>query len=122
MKRINTLQTPKKKAVILLSGGLDSATTLAIAKSAGYVCYALSFWYGQRNTYEINSAKLVAESIEVERHIVLNPDLSVFGGSALTSDIEVPKGRTEEQLSQGVPVTYVPARNTVFLSLALAWA
>jgi len=116
------LQTSGKKAVILLSGGLDSATTLAIAKSAGYTCYALSFSYGQRNKHELNSAKLVAESINVERHIILNSDLSIFGGSALTSDIDVPKGRTEEELSHGVPVTYVPARNTVFLSLALAWA
>ena len=87
--------------MILLSGGLDSATTLAIAKSAGYTCYALSFSYGQRNKHELNSAKLVAESINVERHIILNSDLSIFGGSALTSDIEVPKGRTEEELSYG---------------------
>ena len=122
LKRTDTLQTSFKKAVILLSGGLDSATTLAIAKSAGYTCYALSCSYGQRNKHELNSAKLVAESIKVERHIVLNSDLSIFGGSALTSDIEVPKGRTEEELSHGVPVTYVPARNTVFLSLALAWS
>ena len=111
----------EKKAVILLSGGLDSATTLAIAKSDGYACYALSFSYGQRNKHELSSAKLIAKSLGVERHIVLNPDLSIFGGSALTSDIEVPKGRTEKELSEGIPVTYVPARNTVFLSLALAW-
>ena len=114
------MHTLDKKAVILLSGGLDSTTTLAIAKSAGYNCYALSFSYGQRNKYELNSAKLVAESIEVERHIILNSDLSIFGGSTLTSDIEIPKGRTEEELSFGIPVNYVLARNTVFLSLALA--
>ena len=120
LKRTDKLHTLDKKAVILLSGGLDSTTTLAIAKSAGYTCYALSFSYGQRNKHELNSAKLVAESTKVERHIILNSDLSIFGGAALTSDIAVPKGRTEEELSHGVPVTYVPARNTVFLSLALA--
>ncbi len=107
-----------KKAVVLLSGGLDSATTLAIAASEGYECYALSFDYGQRALTELNAAKSVVESLQVKEHRVFNLDLRQFGGSALTDDaIDVPEGETD-----GVPVTYVPARNTIFLSLALAWA
>ena len=112
----------QKKAIILLSGGLDSATTLAIAKADGFSCYALSFSYGQRNIHELKSAKTLAASAQVEQHLVINTDLSVFGGSALTADIAVPKNRSDKELSKGIPVTYVPARNTIFLSHALAWA
>ena len=111
-----------KKAVVLLSGGLDSATTLAYAVSKGYECYALSFDYGQRHKFEIKAARKVARMLGAERHEVVRIDLSRFGGSALTSDIPVPKGRPHKKIGQGIPVTYVPARNTVFLSLALAWA
>ena len=102
----------------LLSGGLDSSTCLALARREGYACYALSFDYGQRHRIELDAARRVAEAIGVERHIVAKIGLDAFGGSALTDDIEVPKG----QLSTGIPVTYVPARNTIFLSFALAWA
>jgi 7-cyano-7-deazaguanine synthase len=110
------------KAVCLLSGGLDSSTCLALARREGYACYALSFDYGQRHRAELDAAARVAASIGVERHIVLRIGLDAFGGSALTSDIDVPKVRSAEEMSRGVPVTYVPARNTIFLSLALAWA
>ena len=107
-----------KPAVCLLSGGLDSATTLACARRDGFECYALSFDYGQRHRAELDAARSVAESLTVTRHVVMCIDLRVFGGSALTDDIDVPKtGATA-----GIPVTYVPARNTVFLSCALAWA
>ncbi len=109
-----------RPAVILLSGGLDSATTGAIARSQGFELYALSFDYGQRHRGEIDAARRVAESLGVRKHTVLAIDLRSFGESALTADIEVPKGRSDEQMAQGIPVTYVPARNTVFLSLALA--
>lgn len=105
------------KAVCLLSGGLDSSTCLAMAKREGYECYALSFDYGQRHRIELEAAARVAASLGVERHITIPIDLRIFGGSALTADIAVPKVR-----SAGIPVTYVPARNTVFLSIALAWA
>ena len=111
-----------KKAVILLSGGLDSATTLAIAKSQGYGCHALSFRYGQRHAVELESARKVAASMGVAEHKIIDIDLSAFGGSALTDDIAVPKSRTVEEISQSIPITYVPARNTIFLSFALAWA
>jgi 7-cyano-7-deazaguanine synthase len=111
-----------RKAVVLLSGGLDSTTTLAIAKRQGYETYALSFRYGQRHEAELNAARRVAEHFGVARHIVTDINLREFGGSALTDDIEVPKGRGLEEMGQGVPVTYVPARNTIFLSFALAWA
>ena len=111
-----------RKAVVLLSGGLDSTTTLAIAKSQGYEIYALSFRYGQRHEAELNAAKRVVEHFGVARHIVTDINLREFGGSALTDDIEVPKGRGLEEMGQGVPGTYVPARNTIFLSFALAWA
>jgi 7-cyano-7-deazaguanine synthase len=108
----------RKKAVILLSGGLDSATTLAYAQSEGYDCYALSFEYGQRHSAELNAAQRVAETMSVHEHRVLHLDLGVLGGSALTDrSIEVPTSP-----SVGIPVTYVPARNTIFLSFALAWA
>ncbi len=112
------MSTSTKRAVVLLSGGLDSATVVAIAASQGYECYALSFDYGQRAVTELNAAKAVCESIGVKEHRVFNLDLAQFGGSALTdASLEVPEGETE-----GVPITYVPARNTIFLSMALAWA
>jgi 7-cyano-7-deazaguanine synthase len=110
------------KAVVLLSGGLDSTTTFAIAKHEGYEVYALSFLYGQRHTIEIEAARAVAAQMGAARHAVLPIDLRYFGGSALTTDIAVPKDRTLEQLGRGIPITYVPARNTIFLSFALAWA
>lgn len=111
-----------KRAVILLSGGLDSATVLAIARKAGYELYALSFSYGQRHAWELEAAKRVAASIGVVQHRIAEIDLRIFGGSALTGDIAVPKGRATEDMAHGIPVTYVPARNTIFLSFALAWA
>ena len=108
-----------KRAVVLLSGGLDSTTALAIAKSQGYECYAMSFNYGQRSHAELNAAKKVAQSMDAKEHIVVNLDMSQIGGSALTDhSIDVPT----EGLEEGIPVTYVPARNTVFLSIALGWA
>jgi len=107
------------KAVVLLSGGLDSATTLAIAKSQGFDCYALSFRYGQRHAAELDAARRVAKHVGVTQHVILDIDLRQFGGSALTSDIAVPKDRAPDD---SIPVTYVPARNTIFLSFALAWA
>jgi 7-cyano-7-deazaguanine synthase len=112
----------KPRAVVLLSGGLDSATTLALARDAGYQCYALTVRYGQRHAVEIEAARRVAAAMGVARHVELEIDLRAFGGSALTSDRPVPKDRTEETMTEGIPVTYVPARNTVFLSLGLAWA
>lgn len=112
----------KKTAVVLLSGGLDSATVLAIARSEGYACYALSFSYGQRHAWELEAAKRVAASLGAAEHRIAAIDLRVFGGSALTADIDVPKGRATDEMAHGIPVTYVPARNTIFLSFALAWA
>ena len=114
--------TEKKKAVVLLSGGLDSSTVLAIAKSEGFEPYALSFRYGQRQSVELNFASLVAKEMGAAQHVVADIDLRLFGGSALTSDIDVPKERPTEEMSNGIPITYVPARNTIFLSFALAWA
>ena len=111
-----------KNAVVLLSGGLDSTTVLAIAKSEGYVPYALSFQYGQRHVAELDAARRIAEAAGVAGHVVAEIDLRVFGGSALTADIDVPKGRSDEDMGAGIPITYVPARNTIFLSFALAWA
>lgn len=111
-----------KKAVVLLSGGLDSATVLAVARSHGYELYALSFAYGQRHVWELEAAKRVAASIGVAQHRVATIDLRVFGGSALTDEIAVPKGRDTNEMGHEIPVTYVPARNTIFLSFALAWA
>jgi 7-cyano-7-deazaguanine synthase len=108
-----------RRAVVLLSGGLDSATALAIAKSSGFETYALSFRYGQRHAVELAAAARVAQSLGAKDHVVLDIDLRTFGGSALTDDIAVPKDRAPD--SQ-IPVTYVPARNTIFLSFALAWA
>ena len=110
------------KAVVLLSGGLDSATTLAIARAESYECYALSFSYGQRHARELQSARQVAAALGAKEHLVLNLDLRAIGGSALTADIEVPKGRSAGEIGAGIPVTYVPARNTIFLAHALAWA
>jgi 7-cyano-7-deazaguanine synthase len=110
------------KAVVLLSGGLDSATCLAIARADGFEPYAMSFRYGQRHTAELDAARRVARSIGVGRHVITDIDLRQFGGSALTGDIDVPKGRTPDDMSHEIPVTYVPARNTIFLSFALAWA
>jgi 7-cyano-7-deazaguanine synthase len=111
-----------KRAVVLLSGGLDSATVLAIARSQRYELYALSFSYGQRHIFELEAASRVAASIGVASHQIAAIDLRVFGGSALTGDFEVPKGRTADEMGHGIPITYVPARNTIFLSFALAWA
>lgn len=112
----------EKKAVVLLSGGLDSTTVAAIAQQQGYEVYALSFDYGQNHRVELEFAARVAERLGVARHAVVKVDLRSFGGSALTSNTPVPKHRSAEAIGHGVPVTYVPARNTVFLSLALAWA
>jgi 7-cyano-7-deazaguanine synthase len=113
---------PTKAAVILLSGGLDSATAAAIAKSQGFELYALSFDYGQRHREELLAAERIAQTLGVRRHVTLNIDLTKFGASALTAAIDVPKGRSLEQMDAAIPITYVPARNTVFLSLALAYA
>ena len=112
----------KKRAVVLLSGGLDSATVLEIAHGQGYELYALSFSYGQRHIFELEAAARVAASIGVAAHRTAVVDLRAFGGSALTADIAVPKGRSAGEMSHGIPITYVPARNTIFLSFALAWA
>ena len=112
----------KPKAVILLSGGLDSTATLAIAKSQGFDIYALSIRYGQRHQIELEAARRIARHFRVSKHMIVDLDLRLFGKSALTDDIDVPKGRKVEEMGEGVPVTYVPARNTIFLSLALAWA
>lgn len=111
-----------RKAVVLLSGGLDSATTAAVAKSEGYELSAISFDYGQRHSRELESAKAVAESLGVARHMMLEFDLREMGGSALTDDIEVPLGRATEEMAGDIPITYVPARNTIFLSFALGYA
>src|SRR6476646_4485154 len=115
-------QSNNRAAVVLLSGGLDSATTAAIARAEGYRLFALSVDYGQRHRFELDAAKRVAESLGVERHVVASVGLDQFGGSALTADIAVPMDRDDSQISHGIPVTYVPARNTVFLSLALGYA
>ncbi len=109
-------------AVCLVSGGLDSAVTLAIAREEGYRRFAISFQYGQRHQVELDAARAVCRSIGVEQHVVCPIDLRVFGGSALTDDIGVPKDRPDSEIETGVPITYVPARNTIFLSLALGWA
>ncbi|MCI0682938.1 MAG: 7-cyano-7-deazaguanine synthase QueC [Gemmataceae bacterium] len=110
------------KAVVLLSGGLDSATTFALARSQGFAVHALSFDYGQRHRIELECATKLAERMQAVQHVIMPIDLRRFGGSALTSDVAVPKDRPIEEMSQGIPVTYVPARNTIFLSFALAWA
>lgn len=111
-----------KKAVVLLSGGVDSSTTLAVAKSEGFEVHALTFRYGQRHVNELEAAQRVAARLGVAEHVIATIDLRIFGGSALTSEIAVPKDRAVDEMSRGIPVTYVPARNTIFLSFALAWA
>ena len=111
-----------KRAAVLLSGGIDSTTTLAIAITEGYEAYALSFDYGQRHQIEMEPARRVAKSLGARQHRVAKIDLRIFGGSALTNDIDVPKQRSEIEIAHGIPVTYVPARNTIFLAYALAWA
>lgn len=116
------MNSRQKKAVVLVSGGLDSTTVLAIAQSEGYQTYAISFDYGQRHKFELEAAKRICESAGVAKHVIFPLDLSAFGGSALTSEIEVPKDRSEGQMEAEIPVTYVPARNTVFLSVAMGWA
>lgn len=112
----------KRKAVVLLSGGVDSATALALAMSENYAAYALSFRYGQRHAIEIEAARRVAAHLGAEEHAIQEIDLRLFGGSALTSNIAVPKDRDVKAMGEGIPVTYVPARNTIFLAFALAWA
>jgi 7-cyano-7-deazaguanine synthase len=112
----------KRKAVVLLSGGLDSATVLAMARAEGFDAYALSFSYGQRHAWELECASKVAAGLGAKEHRTAEIDLRAFGGSALTAEIDVPKGRSEEQMAGEIPITYVPARNTIFLSFALAWA
>jgi 7-cyano-7-deazaguanine synthase len=109
-------------AVVLVSGGLDSATTLAIARREGFECCALSFDYGQRHRFELEAARRVCAAQEVRAHIVVPLNLRAFGGSALTADIDVPRDRSDDEISAGIPITYVPARNTIFLAIALAWA
>jgi 7-cyano-7-deazaguanine synthase len=121
MRSVTTTEAPPK-AVVLLSGGLDSTTCLAIAKADGFEPYALSFRYGQRHTIELDAAQRVAAALGAARHVVVDIDLRQFGGSALTADIDVPKDRDEAVMAGEIPITYVPARNTVFLSFALAWA
>jgi 7-cyano-7-deazaguanine synthase len=117
-----TKSSEQRAAVALLSGGLDSATAAVIARDEGYQLFALSVDYGQRHRFELEAARCVAESLGVKRHVIAKVGLDQFGGSALTDEIEVPLDRDEDEISHGIPVTYVPARNTVFLSLALAYA
>ena len=114
--------SPAKKAVVLSSGGIDSTTAMAIAKHEGYKIYSLSFFYGQRHAFELEAAQKVANAIGITEHHVINIDLKKIGGSSLTDDIDVPKDRGEQKMIREIPVTYVPARNTIFLSFALAWA
>jgi 7-cyano-7-deazaguanine synthase len=111
-----------KSAVVLLSGGLDSTTTLAIAKHEGFRLHALTFQYGQRHAIEIDAARRVAQAFGVERHVIVDIDLRIFGASALTDDLAVPKSRALDEIARGIPITYVPARNTIFLAYALAFA
>ena len=118
--RSNSQAAPK--AVVLLSGGIDSTTTLAIARDEGYDVYAMSFRYGQRHKVELACAENIARTFGVKQHNVIDIDLRIFGASALTADIAVPKDRSDTEMEEGIPITYVPARNTIFLSYALAWA
>jgi 7-cyano-7-deazaguanine synthase len=111
-----------RKAVVLSSGGIDSTTAMAIAKHEGFKIFSLSFFYGQRHAFELDAAQKVANAIGVTEHLVINIDLKQIGGSSLTDDIDVPKDRDEQEMVRKIPVTYVPARNTIFLSFALAWA
>ena len=112
----------KAKAVVLSSGGIDSTTALALTKAEGFGLYSLSFDYGQRHRYELEAASRVAAFFDVEKHLVVRMDMTAIGGSALTSDLQVPKGRDSDDMSADIPITYVPARNTIFLSYAMAWA
>lgn len=112
----------KKKAIVLSSGGLDSTTVMALAKNDGFEIFSISFSYGQRHSYELTAAKKIADTIGVSKHLVININMNDIGGSALTDSIDVPKDRDADTLSEEIPVTYVPARNTIFLSFALAWA
>jgi 7-cyano-7-deazaguanine synthase len=116
------MTAPERPAVVLLSGGLDSATALAVARGEGFRCHALTLAYGQRHAAELRAAAAVAGALGAAEHRVMHLDLRAFGGSALTADLEVPLDRSADEMASGIPVTYVPARNTVFLSLALAWA
>jgi 7-cyano-7-deazaguanine synthase len=111
-----------RKAVVLSSGGIDSTTAMAIAKHEGFKIFSLSFFYGQRHAFELEAAQKVANAIGVTKHLVINIDLKQIGGSSLTDDMDVPKDRDEQEMTREIPVTYVPARNTIFLSFALAWA
>jgi 7-cyano-7-deazaguanine synthase len=122
LKKSDNKADMSKKAVVLLSGGIDSATTLAVAKSMNFEIFALSFRYGQRHIIELESAKRVARHFDAARHIIADIDLGLIGGSALTDKIDVPKNRDLRDVSKNIPVTYVPARNTIFLAYALAWA
>lgn len=119
---MSSTTSARAKAVVLLSGGLDSATALAVARDEGFECYTLSIDYGQRHAVELNAARLVAVAQGATRHAVVKVDLRSLGGSALTDSIEVPKDRSESQIGSGIPVTYVPARNITMLSLAIGWA
>ena len=110
------------KAVVLSSGGIDSTTAMAIAKHEGFKIFSLSFFYGQRHAFELEAAQKVANAIGVTKHLVINIDLKQIGGSSLTDDMDVPKDRDEQEMTREIPITYVPARNTIFLSFALAWA
>ena len=112
----------RKKAVVLFSGGLDSTTVLAMARDEGYDTYAMSFRYGQRHAVELQCARNVAKALGIKQHTIVDIDLRTFGSSALTADIEVPKDRSDTEMGNGIPITYVPARNTIFLSYALAYA
>jgi len=117
-----TLAAAGSPAVVLLSGGLDSSTLLAYAVRGGFVAHAMTFRYGQRHAVEIEAARRIARQFDVREHIVVDIDLRIFGGSALTSDAAVPKDRSQDEMRRGIPITYVPARNTIFLSYALAWS
>ncbi|MBW2604336.1 MAG: 7-cyano-7-deazaguanine synthase QueC [Deltaproteobacteria bacterium] len=114
--------SPTKKAVVLSSGGIDSTTAMAIAKHQGYKIYSLSFFYGQRHAFELEAAQKIADAVGITKHLVIDIDLKKIGGSSLTDEIDVPKDRDEQKMAGEIPVTYVPARNTIFLSFALAWA
>src|SRR5437660_5794916 len=116
------MSSSSRRAVVLLSGGLDSATVLAVARRDGFCCHALTIAYGQRHDAELAAARRVAEHLGTIEHRIVPLDLRAFGGSALTADVAVPKDRTADAMASGIPITYVPARNTVFLALALAWA
>src|SRR5262245_47812960 len=116
------MSVQKPKAIVLLSGGLDSTTALAVARQQGYDVHALSFRYGQRHVHELSAAVRVAQYFDVSAHLIFDVNIGQFGGSALTSDVDVPKDRAIGDMKKEIPITYVPARNTVFLSIALAWA